>query len=226
MYQAKAFLPSDLSLNPLGAARVFWLFCTGGTLGEQCLGFADLPTSLGGDQELPAEMCLVLTLPETRVWPSLGHLLHISPLPSATSPAPHRSTAVWVSWLWQRQNQQGFAAFTTVGAQGKTKSGLRQEEAGEMAQELHNTLPKSGVTATALSLSSYLSGLPLSCQKNYKNYGQTNKFVLLLPFIFPFLSRKTSMYLFEDIKCFCHAELCQELFLLFQICNKNVVQMT
>lgn len=52
-----------------------------------------------------------------------------------------------------------------------------------------------------------------------------NQLVLLLVF-FPFLFRKPPMYLFEDIKCFCHEELCQELCLLFQICNKNVVQMT
>ena len=29
------------------------------------------------------------------------------------------------------------------------------------------------------------------------------------------------MHLYEDIKCFCHAELCEKLCLLFQIYNKN-----
>lgn len=100
----------------------------------------------GNQQELPAvlylEMCLVHTLPEARVCPSLGYFSHISSLPPALLPltAHIRSMAVWVSWLSQGQNQQGFAAFTTASAQGQTKSGLRlEEEAGEMAQELHST---------------------------------------------------------------------------------------
>lgn len=88
-------------------------------------------------------MCLVHTLPEARASPSSGAfcIFPLSPLPPALLPSTAHtgSTAVWVSWLWQGQNQQGFAALTTAAAQGQTKRGLTQDKAGEMVQELHNT---------------------------------------------------------------------------------------
>lgn len=95
-------------------------------------------------------MCLGHTLSEARVCPFWGAfgIYPLSTLPPVLLPSQPTWGAqlCWVSWLWQRQNQQSFAAFTTAGAQGQTKSRLRQEEAGEMVKNSH--LPKSRVTMT------------------------------------------------------------------------------
>lgn len=86
MYQAKAFLPSDLSLNPLGAASVFWLFCTGGTLGEHALALLISPPVWGEISRSCLQRCAwslpCLKLEFDPLWDTFC-IFPLSPLPPA-----------------------------------------------------------------------------------------------------------------------------------------------